>query len=300
MEWWNSLDPNITAAIISVGITSITLFIGGRIKRHNEKKLHIEKLIDEHRHDEQKKIKESISKNKIQLINAAEILNHRLLNFAGNWEKKWHHSDTDVGENSYYSVSFAYRLLKFYWWVLKADNELVYLDTTLADKSDMDFIKFLRIFPGVMCQVTLFDGLDYDAEYDTDHFFKHDFENIIASFEVKKEFPEYQTFKEVYSGKDDEISSLISFIDGMSADEKRLRWTRLFSLHLLVISFLNAYGYSFQYTGSTKIKAIAQSLRLHLNGSTVLDNFNVMLAEIQLDKNEHVQNIKIVTKAKNT
>lgn len=88
MEWLNSLDPKIASALIAAVTILITLFItifiGERFKRHNEKELHLEKLIDEHKLEEQKKIKESISKNKIQLINAAESLNHRLWNFSSN------------------------------------------------------------------------------------------------------------------------------------------------------------------------------------------------------------------------
>ncbi len=291
MEWLKSFDPKIASAFIAA-VTSIvtwfiTTFISVRVKRHNEQKLHEEKLSYEHKLEEQKKIKESISKNKIQLINAAESLNHRLWNFSSNWNEEWHHSKGE--EPSYYELSFVYRILKFYWWVFKVDNELVYLDTTLSSNSDMDFIKYLRIFPCIMCQATLFDGLKYNHEHDIDHFFRHNLESMISSVEKNREFPSFQEFEKSYETKEGAFKSLYIFLDGMSPNERRLRWTRISSLHLLIVSFLNGYGYPFQFTNSNKLTTIKESMLLHKDGEVVLGNFSIMLSRIQLSDNTDVR-----------
>lgn len=229
----------------------------------------------------------------MQLINAAESLSHRLWNFSANWGEAWHHSDE--GSPSYYELSFAYRFLRFYWWVIKVDDELVYLDTTLADKLDMDFIKYLRAFPAIMCQTSLFENIAYNHEHDVDHFFSHRLEAIVSSVAIDGEFPTYQKFEETYKGRNDDIDGFYVFLNGMSPEEDRLRWPRMFSLHLLLLSFLNGYAYSFQYTNLEKLSDIKKVLQRHNNGEQVLNNFELILSGFELTDNKE---IKIMLDAK--
>lgn len=148
-----------------------------------------------------------------------------------------------------------------------------------------------------MCQATLFKDLEYNHEQDTDHFFRHNLESMVNSFEKDDAFPSYQEFEKLYKDRADEILNLSRFLDGISPIELRLRWTRLFSLHLLLVSFLNGYGYSFQYTDTDQIKSINKTLLLHKNGTVVLSNFYMMLSRIQLSENKH---ILAMMNAKNT
>lgn len=295
-DWFTSLDTKVTSAIIAGGVSFSVAIIGERWKRYNEKRLHIEKLTDEHQYEEQRKIKESISKNKVQLLNAAESLNHRIWNLTINWEKEWHSSD-NPNSPSYYQISFYYRLLNFFWWVFKVDKELVYLDTTLANASDLDFIKFLRLFPDAMCQVTLFDGVNYNTQHDTDHFFRHDLEKMVSAYCQDDDFPEFQEFESKFKEDGGKITGMVKFIDGIKPNEKRLRWTRLYSLQLLIMTFSNIYGYEFQYSDATKYKEIAKVLCKHKDGKAVLSNLYTLISNMKLSNNEHIRIMSTATKA---
>ncbi|MDZ7808459.1 MAG: hypothetical protein U5K71_15305 [Gracilimonas sp.] len=64
----------------------------------------------------------------------------------------------------------------------KSWSDVEYFDTTIAEDSDLYYVKYVRFFTLVMCQTTLFDQMDYSTEYADDHFFKHILEDEVASF----------------------------------------------------------------------------------------------------------------------
>lgn len=125
-------------AFISIFTTLITLLIAlfaPKLKEIFDRRFQLFKLQSEHEYEQRREVKKILSKNKIQLLNACEELNHRLWNFYGeNYLKKWHQiSDIDVHEH-YYFVSFIYRFIAVFVWVRKIEKEMVYLDTTFAFK----------------------------------------------------------------------------------------------------------------------------------------------------------------------
>jgi len=283
--------------IIPIIVSFITALATIKYKSNKDDLSHKNKLKFEHSLSEQKKIKESISKNKIQMINACEMLNHRLWNLSEFYEKKWHFVDGDfTKETKYYFHSFIYRLGAIIWWSSKIENELIYLDTTIADKDDLDFLKFCKFIHIILSQVKLFNNLDYNGEKDYDHFFYHKLIKEIncLSNENKTDIINYDLYEKDLTDNLEKMKGICSFIDGVHPKEDRLRWNRLYALHLTIIAFLNNYGYDFQKTSKQQIEEIVKVMSLSENNDTVLLNFVQLLQKIKLDKNKEVQKIQCV------
>jgi len=196
MGMWE--NPKVIAALIAAITSVTTLLLSSLIKSIYERRFHVFKLEAEHRYEQRKKIKEILSKNKIRLLNSCESLNHRLWNFSNNYKEKWYCVNREYrNKDNYYFISFVFRLLCFYAWIKKIEDEMVYLDTTIASREDMEFMKFLRLFPGVLCDLVLTDGFEYDPFHETDHFFKNSLEHMAAVLIKDGEVCTFPNFRKI-------------------------------------------------------------------------------------------------------
>ena len=164
---------------------------------------------------------------------------------------------------------------------------MIYLDTTLSSKEDVYFIKYLKIFPQIMSDLFLFKGFKYDHNKSQDHFFRNDFEDIISSLIQGDNVVNYSDYFECLINSEKQYERLCTFIDGLSPDENRLRYDRLQLLHLTIISFLNKYGYDFQYTDSDKINGLLNSPR----SSKLLRNYENLIIRGKLDKEKEMKKL---------
>lgn len=282
-------DPKVIAAIIAALTSVFTLFI---LKPFVEKRLLRFKLNEEHKYEQRKRIKEVLAKNKTQLINSAEQLNHRLWNFRRNHSENWHSVSGDYfNQGNYYFNSFIYRILAFYAWLRVIDKQMIYLDTTIASKDDLAFIKYLQIFPQIMCDLFLFKGFDFDPNSPKDHFFRNDFEDITLTLVSGESVTLYSDYLDSLIHSQEQYKRLCLFIDGLSPDEERLRYDRLQLLHLTILAFLNKYGYDFQYTDTDKVKKILDKPRK----SKLLKNYSELIERAKLqDEKEMKKVLKII------
>lgn len=279
-------------ALISVCVSVITFLITNWLKNYFENKLLQRKLKTEHRFEEQKKIKEAIAKYKIHLLTACEDFNHRFWNLSSTYAKGWMNIKNQYSNDNYYFHSTIYKFLCLYAWIGKAQKEMIYLDTTIASKEDLEFIKFLKLFPNVMCDLTFIVGKDADGEYATDHFFRTDFELLPDCISDKDGPKSYTEYKKKIPHLQNELGSLYTYLDGVSPNEQRMRWDRLHLLHLTTIIFLNNYGYDFQQTDNNKIEQILTKPRV----STYARNYFAFLKEYKLNENKEVKRIENIAK----
>ncbi|PSV38507.1 hypothetical protein [Photobacterium sp. GB-210] len=256
-----------------------------KLKAKIESNSHIEKLDKTHEHEERKKIKEVISKNKVSIIDAAEALNHRMWNFNYNYSEEWHVKSGKDIDAQYYLYSFTYRLLVFFSWCNALEKEMVYLDSTIADEKDLDFVKFLKIFPQLMCDASLFDGLDYDYSNDTDHFFRNNFQSSLNQMNTKDGVISFDEFKSGIEKKEIDVDKIIAFLSGINPNEERLRWFRLEAMHYVLLMFINTFGYDFQYTKSTKFRKLLAKNKANLT----LPNLNRMISSFKLQNSKEVE-----------
>lgn len=258
-----------------------------RLKSNIESNSYVERLDQTHFHEQRKNIKESISKNKVNIINAADELNHRLWNFSENYSNNWHKKNDKSINEQYYLYSFAYRLLAFYAWCAKAEGDMIYLDSTVAEDKDLDFVKFLKLFPQIMCDASLFSGVEYDVSHDTDHFYKNDFNNMIRQMIVNEQIISFEEFKIKITSEKLDVEKVINFLSEINPHENRLRWPRVAILHIALLMFMNTFGYDFQHTSTIKVKELQGKYPKNL----ALLNFEQMLCRLNLKENKEVAEI---------
>lgn len=289
MDFNNSqIVATIFTSVFTTLITLLIALFAPKIKDLFDRQFQLFKLKSEHEYEQRKEVKKILSKNKIQLLNSCEELNHRLWNFFGeNYPKKWHHIDDIDVEEHYYFVSFIYRFIAVFAWVRKIEKEMIYLDTTFALQEDLEFIKYLRLLPQILYDAELYQGYEYERSKATDHFFRGQIESLAESFVVENNICDFTYFCNQVDNYAENITPVCRFLNGISPEEKRLRWDRLQILHITIMAFLNAFGYDFQYTSMDKIKNITSIPRK----SRLLGNFLKIVYRIKLDEQSELKNI---------
>lgn len=275
-------------ALISAIVSFITFLLTIIIKNYFENKLHKRKLETEHKFNQQKMIKEVLAKYKVHLLTSCEDFNYRMWNFSENHSKKWHYiskKDDDYCNPHYYFHSFVYRFLSILAWIKKIQKEIVFIDTTLASKKDLEFVKFLRVISQLFCDLQFVEGKKADGTYAIDHFFRDNlnlFPDVIIEEKGLKSYSEYIGNLEKTK---ESLNDLYNWFNGISPIENRKRWDRLYFLHLTIMIFLNNYGYDFQKTDKDKLKQILVNPQKQVN----MDGFFELLSGYKLDKNKEVE-----------
>lgn len=216
------------------------------------------KLRKEFEFEQKKKLKEEIAQNKMRLLNSAEELNHRLWNFSQNVGENWHQvSRNDWNTNEqYYLKSFVYRFLKFLYWNIRTERDTVSIDTTIAEKQDILFLKYIKTFKDIFTDVDLLKELNYNKAHNTNHFFKNDIDDYCILVTQGGEVLSFENFKKVLDREYQTLEKVINYFSMVqnSDDDKSLNVLRV--CHLLIIQFLNTFGHDYQKTDDDKIKKV--------------------------------------------
>lgn len=118
-----------------------------------------------------------------------------------------------------------------------------------------------------MTDVALFDGLRYDTETSLDHFFSDEFRNF-GDLSVKDgQFPNLEEFR-THLCSNHRLDAVFKYFDKLTPGENRLRWDRLVAFHLLLMAFVNAFGYKRQRSSSRQFTTVAAQIK----NSAVLEN----------------------------
>jgi len=275
-------------SIIGTGGTLLVFVLGLLTKDYFEKRSITSKLQKEHEFEQRKKIKDVLARSKVHLITACEDMNHRLWNFANKHTENWMTVNRDYLTYHYYFHSFLYRFLAVFAWSKKIQKEIIFLDTTIASEKDLDFIKFLNVFPRLFCDLTFLEGLMADGNNATDHFYRNNFDPLPDKLFRDAAVLTFSEFHEQLPEIMPAITELAEFFDGISPTETRKRWDRLHLFHLTLIAFLNNYGYDFQVTNEVKITKVLT------NPKTTLfwKNYFVLMDEYKLSSNKEIKRIK--------
>lgn len=287
--------PQAIAAIVAAITSLVTLFLTLLTKNFIEKKLLVFKLDTEHKFEQRKKIKNVLATNKSHLLNACENLNHRLWNFAKPEHYKWLDVKGDYSKPHYYFHSFVYRILAVNAWMHKIHTELIHLDTTIATKEDLEFIKFMRFYGRIFSDTDFFKGFPYDYNNQTDHIFKNNIDEFYQCITKGTEILSFNEYlKEIPTLFQDKLFVFYRLLDGVNEQENRLRYQWFQILKLLNLAFLNAYGYDYQQTSDEKMLiAINKPTR-----SKLYNNFIFLLTEHKLQKQKEVKRLVKLLKEK--
>lgn len=264
-------------ALISAITSILTVLI---FKPFADRKLLKFQLKQNYISEQSKKVKEHIATFKGKLLTSAELLNTRLKNFAKNHNEPWLNSNNNYTVQNHYMDTTVYRFLSFFANIQLIEKNLNYLDTTISQNNDLRMLKFFRIFHECMCDVDLFHGFEYNKNLPTDHFFTTPFYNLSNNLIHKNKVIDLDKYIETKLEILPKIISVYKFFDGINPNEDRLRCERLKCFHLLLISFLNEYGYDYQRTDKKQQKRIKNNLGEY----RLLDNLEFLVKKFKLKK----------------
>ncbi len=259
IEIWENIDIKLKTVIISAS-TSLTIFtVGWLIKIFHDRYSINYKLKREYVFEQQKNIQQEIAKTKIPLLNSAEAINNRLWNFINNIKENWHSIEEEkwLDEESYYLRSFVYRLLVFIYWVLDTEKSIISFDSTVVDKRDNDYLKFVKTFKHIFCDLLILEELGYKNSDTSNHFYINDLQKYAKYVKNDKgEVIDYDEFYEKIKENYSEIRELFLYIHEIKNNENNKNWNVLKCYHLLILEFLNNYGHDYQVTDKDKMNFI--------------------------------------------
>ena len=291
-------SPQAIAAIVAAITSLTTLLLTLLTKNSIEKRLLTFRLNKEHEFEQRKNIKNVLASYKSHLLTACENLNHRLWNFGKQEHYKWLDVNGDFAEKkNYYFHSFSYRILAVYAWMHKIQTELIHLDTTIASKNDLEFIKFMKFYGRIFSDTDFFKGYDdnYDYNHQIDHIFKNNLDELYQSITEKNEILSFNEYLEkIPSLHKEKLFVFYTLIDGVNATENRLRWQWFQILKMINLAFLNSYGYDYQQTSKSKM-LIARNTPIK---SKLNENFIFLLKEHKLEKQKEIKKLIKLLKQK--
>jgi hypothetical protein len=298
-ELFDKADIRVTVALIT-GITAlattlltlISSLFGTPLKYWLEKRALRNRLAVEYEYEQRKNLRELIVRHQGRLLESAVALNHRMWNLYKNQDKGWLDVHGEYDGRSYYHSSFVYRFLNFCALAREFESEAILIDSSIAEKRDLDFVKFVKAFSWTVCEVALFDNVIYDSQFPTDHFFHDWLRKVCDSCMRDGKFLGHEELQSVLLNNSD-FHRVFLFFDGLNKSENRFRWDRLVVVHLLLLAFINSFGYDMQKSTPQQFVEVAQQA----NNAQILTNLASWLPKFGLQQNEQ---IKLITKAINT
>ena len=215
-----------------------------------------------YQYEQRKKLRELIGRYHGRLLNAANSMNYRLWNLYLNHDKGWLSRNCDhANADGYYFKTSVYRFLNVSALVRQIEFEALLLDPKIAKKNDFTFLNYIAALHWAMTDVALTDGLPYDHFYQTDHFFSDQFRQYCDFCTRNGAFISMDEFSELLQEDNEKIEPILQYFDGLQPNEPRLRWDRLVTFHLLLLAFINSFGYARQYSNQAKFTKVAKQVR---------------------------------------
>ena len=269
-----------TALATSLITVAHSLF-GTPFKYWLEKEALRNRLATEYEYIQRKNLRELIGKYQGLMLEAAEALNHRLWNLYSNQDKGWLDVNGNYTGVNYYHSSFVYRFLNFLALARDFESAAVLIDSRIAEEKDLDFVKFVKAFAWATCEVALFEDVGYDNKYAKDHFFRDWLRRICDSCIRDGRFLGHEELQSVILRNSD-FHNVFWFFDGLKKGEGRFRWDRLVTLHLLLLAFVNNFGYDMQESTPQQFLEVA----LQANNAQILRNLASWLPGLGLQRNK--------------
>lgn len=255
-------NGQVVAAIITAGVslatsvgTLLVTVVNTPLKYWFDERSLKRKLQLEYEQAQRSRIRDLILKYKGLGIEAAESLDHRFWNLYRNDPDRWL-DVTGSFEKPYYFRSWIYRLLKLLAIARAFEQEALFIDPKFAEDEDYDFVHILKSWSWALCDVSLFDGVEYDHSIQRDHIFHDNLRAMCEALWRENRFIGRAEFNQILANNE-LLRPVCQLFSGLSAAEPRLRWDRLVCLHLLVLVFLNEFGYPAQRATDIQLAQIA-------------------------------------------
>ncbi|NOQ71763.1 MAG: hypothetical protein GQ574_07175 [Crocinitomix sp.] len=271
IDYFLSLDIKVQAALIAALTSLLTFIISISSKNFLERKIHSSKLKSNYEYEQRKLIKDVLAKNKGHLIHSAHSLNGRFKNYTKNYplSSEW------LDRKTYYYKSFLYRILRFFAWIHIIEQDLIFLDTSISAKTDLDFAKYLKVFPEFFHDGDLVNELNVPRnEVENDLIFRDAFKRMFLWMITEdKTVISFNEFEEKYDANYSNFEPLGDYLDNVERDKAGFKADRLFGLQLMLVGLINNYGYDYQETSKKQLNElikgqnttrIFKNIRLHV------------------------------------
>jgi hypothetical protein len=228
----------LTALVTTLAAAPARLFVDRRLQRS--------KVELEYEHEQRKALRSKIGLYHGRLLEAALDLNYRLVNLNVNWSKGWlkvgGYYRSPPGSQRYLRTT-AFRFVKLAGLANRFEREAIVVDARIADMADRAFVRYPKAFRWVMTDVKLFGSLSYDISRGDHHFFTDQLRQLCAlAWGPAQELEFDQLEMTIVQGPG--LDELLEFFDGV--EPSQLRWDRLICLQVLLMAFINSYGYDYQ------------------------------------------------------
>lgn len=148
----------------------------------------------------------------------------------------------------YYLKSFVYRLLVFFYWVEKAENDVYSFDFSKAGRNERVYLKYIMTFNYFFCDSMLLKDLNYDDTYQKAHFFREMFKVYVSYIKNDNSLLTYDQFAQKMEKDCSQIMPAIQFLVNVREDKNNCNRNVLASFHLFLMLFLNKYGLDYHET----------------------------------------------------
>lgn len=267
------------AALVSAIVSAaVSYYFRRREARH--------KLAVEYEYEQRKKLRNLIGRYHGRLLQTCNSLNYRFWNLYANADADWLDRDNNYPHPGYYLLSFVHRFLAVFSCIRQFENEAIYVDRRIAEKKDFIILNYLAAIRWVMTDVALFDGIPYDNSHQTDHFFSDNFREYCDGCVEEGNFVTYEALKDRVANIRT-LDPVLKFFESLRPSEDRLRWDRLVALHLLLMAFVNSFGYDPQYSSEAQFIRVAR----HVRQRRILENLLVWLPRHGLGQDKESRRI---------
>lgn len=259
MSAFLNLDIKVQAAIISAVTAIIVMVMGWMFKVFYDRYSLSHRLKKEYSFEQKKKLKDEIAKTKISVLNAAEEFNYRMWNFNQNINKEYHQIKKEnwFKTKQYYLNSFIYRFLLLVHFCIKIEEEAGSIDSTVADKEDLQYLKYIKSLKNIFCEINLLKELNYSLDDESKHFFRNELKTFSSRL-IKEEKPmEFDEFCKVLENEYENFDKVIEYFSTIENRDTDEVLNTLRCVHMVIISFLNDFGHSYQHTDKQKKKVLA-------------------------------------------
>ncbi|WP_238710256.1 hypothetical protein [Oceanipulchritudo coccoides] len=244
----------------------------------------------EYTFEQQKSIKEEISKSKTPLLQATENLNYRLWNLLSHRNEDWLYRTPEEWNKPphHYIRSFAYKWISLIYWILKAEKSVGGYDATLSTEEDLLYLKYVKAIKFCLCDRLLIQSLGYVSTDTTNHFYIDDLSRFSDFIHSDSDVVAFHKFEEKIKNDIKPVAKVFQFLSQTRNESNNKSMNMLWALHLIIISFLNDFGHEFQRTDSKKILKLVKEDYSDFAISTEFKRF--------LERHRLVDNMKLITK----
>ncbi len=143
------------------------------------------------------------------------------------------------------------------------EREAIYIDARIAAPTDRLFLYYVKALRWTLTDPALFDGLGYSDAEPSDHFYTDHLRRMCSSVwkEDAEVLVDLRALEDVLAATH-ELDTVLRFFDGLDPeDESRLRWDRMVSFQLVLMAFIDTFGYEIHETEQRWYDAVTGRMR---------------------------------------